>query len=118
MEQFRYRKISKEEEETTDNLILHDYKGNRYVVSEEWFINQWGPREWPDNIQKEKARKMIFEEFKMLTKKQQEVMKLVVKGISLRAIAKTLKINYSSVRDRKKAAVKKLRNYIPSIQGE
>lgn len=116
-----FRQLSKriiKEEHINSSEVLHDYKGRLYQVSDEYYSQQVLKRTSHDTFKRQKARQLIDDGFKMLTVQQQRVMKLVIKGLTEKAISDKLGISHQRVNRIKKASAKKLRNYIPSIQEE
>ena len=96
--------------------ILHDRAGNRVEVSYEYFKNQLNKRSSHNLVQFQLAHSIISDDFKMLTIRQQQVMILLIEGISQRQIGEILNISQSAVNGHKRRAVKHLRKYIPKFK--
>jgi len=110
----RYTRINNTDE-INDIEVLYDYKGTPYQISDVYYDKQLKRRRAPLQRAK-KAKQLIDGGFSMLTPQQGKVMTLVVQGLTMRHIADIMSISYQRVGQLKKAAVRRLRNYIPTIK--
>lgn len=118
MDNKHIRHLSKKflEERVQDVEVLYDNKGRAYEISDVYYISYLKRLNNSAVVQSQKAKQIIDDGFKMLTKQQKRVMILYVQGVSFGQMASLLKVSHQRISQLKKAAVKKLRNYIPSIK--
>jgi len=101
----------------TSNDLLHDYKGNRYEVSEQYAKEVLTSLVKNDTVSYKLAHSIIQDGFKILTQQQSKVMFLLIeRGLTEQAVADLLCISQVAVHRLKKRAIKTLKKYIPKMR--
>lgn len=98
----------------SEDEIVHDYKGRRYLVNDDYIKDQLEQRR--NSSDKEIAltavRHLLHSNVKELTDRQKDVMIGIMKGKTLRKIAKDLNIHFSTVQEHVAIAKEKLERLI------
>jgi len=117
MENRDARKISKKQEKIfgdSKNELLHDYKGNRYLITNTFYEEQLRQRK--NSPEKEieliAAKQLMLSNLQQLTNKQKQVIIRTMEKKTLRQIGEEMGISHIAVNQHLQAARKKLAGLI------